>query len=161
MDNFKEIIISRMCITDIKYILEIQNKCQLSPWTPESYAEELKRRDSILLAAKLNNRIEGFLLGRLLLPRQLKENIQSFTEAEILNFGVSLECQKKGIGGLLLEQFLSEISRIKVDSVWLEVRINNSKAIKFYENRGFVKVQVRKRFYERPTEDALVMKYVF
>ena len=39
----------------------------------------------------------------------------------------------------------------------LEVRVSNQRAIRLYESLGFVQEGIRKRFYERPVEDALIM----
>jgi ribosomal-protein-alanine N-acetyltransferase len=40
---------------------------------------------------------------------------------------------------------------------WLEVRASNSAARSLYEKLGFEVLGVRKNYYERPREDALVM----
>ncbi len=41
--------------------------------------------------------------------------------------------------------------------ITLEVRQSNERAIALYRKRGFVKVGVRKDFYEKPTESADLM----
>jgi ribosomal-protein-alanine N-acetyltransferase len=45
--------------------------------------------------------------------------------------------------------------------VTLEVRAHNDAAIALYAGEGFRTVGVRKNYYERPREDALLMTRVF
>ena len=54
-----------------------------------------------------------------------------------------------------LQKMLSDLSC--ADSVTLEVRKSNAAAIALYESFGFERVGERRGFYEKPTEDALLM----
>jgi ribosomal-protein-alanine N-acetyltransferase len=69
--------------------------------------------------------------------------------------------QSIGIGTKLLTQALEVIKQIGTKEVWLEVRISNYQAIKFYRKNKFIIVSVRKKFYSRPVEDAYLMKLQF
>ena len=44
-----------------------------------------------------------------------------------------------------------------VSAFFLEVRESNAGAISLYQKMGYKEIGKRKRFYERPVEDALVM----
>jgi len=66
--------------------------------------------------------------------------------------------QRKGIGTLLLNEFLINAQKLKINTVWLEVRELNKKAQNFYRSNGFVQAQKRINFYTHPSEDALVMR---
>ena len=45
-----------------------------------------------------------------------------------------------------------------VQSIFLEVRESNAAAIAMYEQFGFIKISTRKKYYDSPVEDGLVMK---
>ena len=73
----------------------------------------------------------------------------------INNIAVSENYRRKGIARALLQKMLSDLSG--ADSVTLEVRKSNAAAIALYESFGFERVGERRGFYEKPTEDALLM----
>lgn len=55
-------------------------------------------------------------------------------------------------------QSMEELARQKdVDAFFLEVRESNLAAQKLYEKMGYSNIGKRKRFYERPVEDAIIM----
>jgi len=153
------VVIKQTVKSDIPKILDIQTECHLSIWTAEDYQKELERKDSLLLSAKFEGTLIGFMMIRMSSPAShLTDESAQFAELDILNFGVSQKYQKLGIGGLLFERLLNKTAGLNLESFWLEVRESNLDAINFYKKKGFLKVQVRKNFYRQPTENAIVMK---
>ena len=73
---------------------------------------------------------------------------------EILNFCVEPSYQNKGIGSLLY----NEVETNKVGIISLEVRESNYNAIKFYKNKGFKEVAVRKNYYSNGENAILMIK---
>lgn len=71
---------------------------------------------------------------------------------QILNFAVNEEFRNKGIGDLLYK----EVEKVRDGLISLEVRVSNLNAIKFYKNRGFIEVAIRKEYYSNG-EDAILM----
>lgn len=61
----------------------------------------------------------------------------------------------KNIASNLIKFMLADLKKNRVETVSLEVNINNSSAIKLYEKFGFYIVSVRKQYYKN--EDAYVM----
>jgi len=57
-----------------------------------------------------------------------------------------------------LNEFLMNADKLKIKTVWLEVRESNTEAQNFYRLNGFVQVQKRINFYIQPPENALVMR---
>lgn len=73
---------------------------------------------------------------------------------EILNFCVEPSYQNKGIGSLLY----NEVEKNKVGIISLEVRESNHNAIKFYKNKGFKEVAIRKNYYSNGENAILMIK---
>lgn len=67
--------------------------------------------------------------------------------AQILNFYVVESRRKEGLGRRLFEFALEECRKRQIDTVTLEVRPTNEKAIRFYQHFGFFKAAVRKQYY--------------
>ena len=78
--------------------------------------------------------------------------IQSLTggEAEILNLAVHPDFQRQGIATRLL-------SGLDFAVLYLDVRASNQKALRFYYKHGFVKTGHRRKYYQRPVDDSVMM----
>jgi ribosomal-protein-alanine N-acetyltransferase len=68
-------------------------------------------------------------------------------EAEIITLGIAPNHQKKGRGQILLNQILSKLHLLKVKKLFLEVREDNTKAIKLYQVFNFQKTGTRSKYY--------------
>ena len=78
-------------------------------------------------------------------------------EGQITNIAVHPDYRRKGLGAAIVRSLLRHAKDARLESVSLEVRVSNTAAIKLYEQFGFVEMGRRKGFYQKPTEDALVM----
>jgi ribosomal protein S18 acetylase RimI-like enzyme len=76
--------------------------------------------------------------------------------AHLMNVYTNSKYRRQGIARTLLTEFLRLIPD-ETENIALEVRQSNSAAIALYEQFGFEKKGVRKRFYRSPVEDADVM----
>lgn len=146
----------------IEQIIEIQEQSKLSTWTIKDYQQELEKEHSLIFVAKTNRRVIGFLTSRLLKKNPFedvrKNETAVYSEAEILNFGVSETYRRRGIGSLLFDEFLKKTVDLAIETIWLEVRISNAGAINFYTHKGFIRTRQRKNFYSLPIEDAVEMR---
>jgi ribosomal-protein-alanine N-acetyltransferase len=82
-------------------------------------------------------------------------------EAHLLNITVRSDLQGKGIGRFLLDKVKIIARQNDMQSLLLEVRPSNHRALSVYHNAGFTKIGTRKNYYPAPgnaREDALVMK---
>ena len=93
---------------------------------------------------------------------ELKEGFIEFHQvvdfADIHHIEVKSEYRGQGYGAKLMELFLNEIKNRNVNEITLEVRVDNSVAIRLYEKFGFEQVSVRKGYYKGV--DGLLMKKV-
>lgn len=80
--------------------------------------------------------------------------------AEILNFFVINEYQGRGIGDMMLKSIINSYKQLGVESISLEVRVTNQRAISLYEKNGFKKAYIRKQYYHDGTDAILMLKEV-
>ena len=102
-----------------------------------------------LIVAEKAHKIIGFIVGVKINPNT----------AKILMLTVSELHRNQNIGSALLNTFLKEIIKENVNLVELEVRIDNEKAIKFYQKHGFKIIGKIKGFYQNG-EDAYTMSMI-
>jgi ribosomal-protein-alanine N-acetyltransferase len=91
--------------------------------------------------------IRGFLVARI-----------AGDEAEILNTAVDPAHRRKGMASALLAAATSAAREQMIKNIYLEVRESNREAIAFYAKHGFAKTGQRRGYYNRPTENAVLMK---
>ena len=139
--------IAEVTSEDIEDLVYIGKECCLSYWSPEGYAAELERPDSILLAVRVDGRLVAFLAAR----------ASSAGDGELFNIGVVPEYRRTGIARVLLDELISRCLLSGATKLWLDVRESNIAAIGLYGRLGFTKVSVRKGFYSRPAEDSVTM----
>src|SRR5262249_52492741 len=96
------------------------------------------------LVAEVDGRVVGFLAGRAI----------DDCESEIFNLAVVPEFRRRGAAGDLLQSSLGAAKPV----IFLEVRESNRAARALYKSLGFQEVGVRKQYYERYPESAIVMK---
>ena len=82
---------------------------------------------------------------------------KALDELQIINVAVREDYRSLGLGGQLMsaaEEFCRENA---LASISLEVRESNERAISLYTHCGFFCAGVRKNFYRKPTENAVIM----
>lgn len=76
---------------------------------------------------------------------------------ELQRIAVGLEQRRTGVASALLDEVLAIATAARSDRVLLEVREDNSGALAFYAERGFVEVARRRRYY-RDGATAVVLR---
>ena len=79
-------------------------------------------------------------------------------EAEILNLAVAPEFRRRRVALRLLGRGLETLLERGVDEVFLEVRRSNGAARALYHQLGFALAGVRRGYYRKPLEDAMVLR---
>ena len=78
-------------------------------------------------------------------------------EGYIGNVAVTAPARRRGVGRALVEALLEEGRKRGLAFLTLEVRRSNAPARALYESCGFEIVGVRRNYYEKPAEDAVLM----
>ena len=87
--------------------------------------------------------------------------MQGVQEAHLLNITVDPHFQRQGWARLMMQAFALWAGSWQAQTLWLEVRVGNARAIALYRSEGFDVVGQRKAYYAAgrgQREDALVMR---
>ena len=128
-------------------ILEIEQECFSVPWTQEMLRMQLAPERYIFLAALSP---AGEVAGYVGLMYVLDEGY-------ISNVAVAQRFRRNGIAKALIEALTARSAEKELAFLTLEVRQSNAPAIAMYETCGFETVGTRKNYYDKPTEDAILM----
>ncbi|HUU30135.1 MAG TPA: ribosomal protein S18-alanine N-acetyltransferase [archaeon] len=128
-------------------VLEIERTCFTEPWSEKDFLKLIRNPDSICLAALAVGRVIGYSCTWVVIE-----------SAELGNIAVDPEFQGRSVGRQLLEQTMRLCAARKVTLLFLEVRCSNLRAIELYTRYGFEKIGLRRGYYSRPVEDALIMR---
>ena len=81
----------------------------------------------------------------------------SADEAHLANLAMDPDHRGRGFARAVAPRLLAEARRRETANVWLEVRAGNAVAIRLYRTHGFRVAGIRKGYYQKEREDALVM----
>ena len=141
-----ELVIRELVSEDAQAVSEIEQESFSMPWSPRDFLEMVEADYAHYYVAEADGEIAGCCGIR---------NIVG--EGEITNVVVAQKFRRQGIGKALMEYMLKEAPKHGIGDCTLEVRVSNEAAIRLYESFGFRGEGIRPGFYEKPTEDALVM----
>jgi ribosomal-protein-alanine N-acetyltransferase len=129
-------------------VLSIEEASFTNPWTREMYLADLENRgiSSCFLAQDDAGRVVGFC-----------SVWRVADEIHINNLAVKPEFRRMGVATALLNHALREGGRFGARRATLEVRRSNDAARQLYERLGFVVAGIRRGYYTKPVEDALVL----
>jgi ribosomal-protein-alanine N-acetyltransferase len=137
---------------DLDRILEVDAACFTRPWSEVSFRSLIAADHVVFLVAEINVEGRGVTLAGHGTLMKLTD------EAELTTLAVDPAFRGRGIGSELLDRLLEAAVEARVRTVFLEVRASNEVAISLYRTRGFRHVGVRRQYYDRPPEDALVLR---
>ena len=106
----------------------------------------LSRENAHFLTALTFGRVSGYI-----------GVIEICGDADITSVAVHPDFRRMGIGKKLLDTAENEAVNRNCESITLEVRESNLAAISLYLGSGYKQVGIRKNFYEKPTENAVLM----
>ncbi|MBR4049762.1 MAG: ribosomal protein S18-alanine N-acetyltransferase [Clostridia bacterium] len=142
----KGTVIEPMKEEHISEIAEIERLCFSLPWSENALKDELTNENAHFLTALTFSRVSGYI-----------GIIEICGEADITNIAVHPDFRRFGIGKRLLDTAENEAVQRNCESITLEVRESNEAAISLYSGNGYYPIGIRKNFYEKPTENAVLM----
>ena len=144
----KDILIKNCLKEHIDIIYEIDKASSCYNWTKNMFLEELENKNTSFKVLCMSNIIIGYIIYNIIID-----------EAEILNIVIDNEFKRQNLGKYLLEQTITEISKQKIKTIFLEVGEKNIPAINLYLQFGFEQYNVRKQYYKNK-ENALLMRKI-
>lgn len=137
-----------MKAADVTRVARLEVESFSTPWSAATFRTLLRRPGAELWVAELDP--DGVIGYYVLWCIQ--------DQGEVANIAVEERFRGRGIGAMLLDHSLEVAARRGVESVYLEVRVSNEQARALYDSRGFEQIGVRRNYYERPREDARVLR---
>jgi ribosomal-protein-alanine N-acetyltransferase len=130
----------------VKEIAQTEEMCFSEPWSEGAVSDFLSYKYNGALICLADGAFAGYVTYTALCG-----------EVQIANVATVPAFRRKGIGSLLIEHLVNFAKETGNELITLEVRLGNEPAIALYKKYGFVTVGVRKNFYKKPDDDALLM----
>jgi len=135
------ISITRAKHDDLEALYNIERECfTLEAFSKKQIASLLKNPNSINLLALMDCEIVGFLIA--LIYEQETQKI-----GHIYTLDVAVKARKQGVGLKLLTELEQILREKEVKVCYLEVKVDNSAALRLYRKLGYIKVEFLKGFY--------------
>lgn len=169
--------IRRATIEDCQAIVKLEQECFHVPWSEKSIKDDLANNNkayyyvAIANSDKIDNNGEIANNGEITNNDVIaNSNVIANSDvigyigmwlvvddAQITNVAVSEQYRRKGVANALLRYLCCVAKKMKAVIISLEVSDANTSAISLYLKEGFVKVGIRKKYYEKIGQDAIIM----
>ncbi len=161
---------------DILVVARLEQECFAEPWSENAIAESLADANYVFFVATVAVNESTDVLSKptsLALCDKAKESKTKLDSCEtvagyvgaylaadelsITNVAVFDSYRRCGAADGLMKALDAFAEEKNLYGITLEVRVSNSAAISLYEKNGYEKSGIRKGFYSKPKEDALIM----
>lgn len=132
---------------DLKAVLEIERQAYEFPWSEGVFRDCMSIGYRCLVYERAGNVVGYGILS------------VAAGESHIMNICLSPTVQNRGYGRKMMETLMEEARAGGADTMLLEVRPSNERAIRLYEKLGFNVIGTRKNYYPAKggREDALML----
>ena len=138
--------IRKMTSEDLEAVACLEKEIFSTPWSLQGFADSINQKHTLYLVARADGELAGYC-----------GLMQILEEADITNVAVAIPYRRQQIGRRMLEELIRQAEGRGVREITLEVRESNAAARQLYRKLGFEEEGIRKDFYERPTENAVIM----
>lgn len=149
---FPDLLWAEMTAADIASVMVIEQQAYPFPWSSGNFLDSLAAGYQLHILKE-----HGVMVGYVVWMPVLQE-------AHLLNITLSPARQGHGLGAWMMRRILEQMRAKGMESVLLEVRPSNVRAIGLYRRLGFTQIGLRKGYYPNSVvtgqtrEDALVMR---
>jgi len=126
-----------MVASDLPDIVRVEKEAfPLDAWGLEDYEDFLVSRNRGGTVALIDGKIVGHTMHEV-----------HWNRVHLASIAVDRIFRGRGIGTVLLVNLISALASLDRTRLSLEVRLNNSGAIKLYGSHGFQKVRIKRNYY--------------
>ena len=136
--------IVKMNESHVSAVAELEKQNFSEPWPEIAVRSELTNKLALWLVALDGETVVGYVGSQTVLQ-----------EADMMNIAVADSHRRRGIARMLVEELVRQLDAYQLT---LEVRASNAGAIALYDSLGFTQVGLRKNYYHKPKEDALILR---
>lgn len=140
------IVLAPMRRRHLRAVLQIEERTSTTPWSLGLFLAECRREERLYLVALDGATVVGYA-GMLFVAG----------EGHVTTIAVDPDRHGERIGTRLLLGLMRGAIERDTGAITLEVRAGNDAALALYRRFGFAPAGVRKDYYSRPVEDALVL----
>ncbi len=138
-------------LSALNAVVAVENRAYAFPWSRQNFSDALASgyQAQLLLAGPT---LLGYFIA-----------MQGAGEVHLLNITVAPEHQRQGWARVMLDALAVWAHGQQTHTLWLEVRLSNTRAFEVYSAQGFKRIGMRKAYYpngSQPHEDAIVMSRV-
>lgn len=130
-------------MTEAEKIYMLEKECFSDSWSLSTLEAQLSAEQAVWFIYEEDNKPVGYALGT-----------EVCGEAELYRIAVLSSRRRKGLGELVINEFLGKCRDRNAEKVFLEVRSRNIPAISLYKKSGFEEISVRKGYYD--DDDAII-----
>lgn len=127
-------------------IAAIEKECFNDPWSHAMFLSEGENPLAVYFAALTGGEVCGYIGMHNILG-----------EGYITNVAVRKSSRRAGVASALISEIIRYSREHSLSFITLEVRASNSGAIALYRGFGFEQAGLRRGYYSKPAEDAVIM----
>jgi [ribosomal protein S18]-alanine N-acetyltransferase len=140
------IIIRPMETRDLAEVISIEMACFTLPWSEQAFLSEIYKRNAVALVAESGGMIIAYICSH-----------QVLDEAHLLDLAVHPDYRRRCLASSLLSNASDILFSRGCLRLYLEVRSSNLTGQEFYRKQGFSEIALRKDYYIKPDEGAVIM----
>ena len=140
-----------MVAGDVDEVFALETSVYPHPWSRGNFIDSLSSGYNSWTLRDEDGELVGYFLLMTIVD-----------EAHLLNVAVAKARQREGLGLYLMDKICACARGLSMESILLEVRPSNLRALKVYARYGFTEIGRRKAYYPAhggQREDAIVMRF--